>query len=1294
MKNKFLLSFLLMSSFSFGQDFWFFRKNSQDTSFLDNAIAQDEIETLVLEPEQLNSFFLKEDAVPSFSKKAKGIIEMPNELGTKEKFDLQEVQVLSAALSKEHPKIRSYVGRSLDRQNVTIRWSVSPLGLNAMIQSPQGIFFIQPKKDSKQNEHLFYKRGGKIYDDFERLNCLVGEQKEFKSLKNEPFVPSNNASKKSSDQKLKTYRIAISTTGEFTNYWGDDDDSNGTNKEDALAKVVSTINRVNQIFERDLGVHLELVTGLNLIYDDPDTDPYENDFNEDLQEVLTDLIGEANYDLGHLFDFGSADGNAGSVGNVCTDGRKGRAFTSHPFTDVQGGGEFLNDYFDIDFVAHEIGHQFGGYHTFSHQNESAATHVEPGSGTTIMAYAGVTPNYNDNIQNHSDTYFHYISIKNIEDYIAENSCQSSIEIENRPPVVSAGENISIPKGTAYELRAIGSDPDNDQLTYCWEQLNNGLITYSNFGPTVLSGSTNRSFPPTTNPNRTVPSMTNVLAGKLTQTNPQTPFEWQSVSTVQRNLLWGVTVRDRTLTSEDIGQTAQDNKTVSVVESAGPFRVLSQNSNTTVWLAGANEVIRWDVANTNLAPINTERVSVYLSLDNGKNFSTLLASNTLNDGQLDFVVPGNISSTNARIKIVPENNIYFAVNSERFSILERPFATPLVSTQKNECGLAEVSFEFKLNKYQDSVNIVSMSLIDVPPGVNYSINPLTPSRDQTPGVITLSNLSNLAPGNYEITLVSRAGSVVAQQTFEYNHQKSFIDPPSNLSPTAADGIQPTQPNFVWSSDVNVDSYLIEISLTETFDPLVVSSTTNTSTFIPSSGLSAVSNYYWRVKGYNECGESPYSAIQNFNTNQIDCQPIGAAKLPIQLEDATVRGSGITYADVFMANDYPITDIDLEVSIEHTFLSDLILSLIAPDGTEVVLAKNIGLRQSNFENTVFDQEGSSIEEAQAPFSGSFQPKESLEVFNGKSSYGRWRLKVEDVERADTGRIQLFNINFCVNGTILFDDDFDLVPNDFDNCPLVSNQEQSDSDDDGLGDLCDVDTFNNFTISKIDETCISRNNGAIQISAVVDVIYDVQVTGPNGFNKIYQFSDDTLNNKNLESGDYLICFTANAYPNYESCFTASILEPESLEVSSFVDKRNLNLTLILDGATEYTVSLNEVEIQFKNKEQLNFSLRKGLNTVEVSTNLSCQGSFRQEIYIAEDSVLYPNPSGEEAYVMVGGSSLEAQYIIFDIQGNILLDRKVQLELENRKIPIDMSSLAGGNYFIKIKTSQNEETIKFIRR
>lgn len=1294
MKSRFLLFFLLTSFFSFGQELSFFKKNSQHSSFLENSIAQDEIETLFLDPEQLKSFISKDEAVIRFSKE-KGIVEMPNELGAIEKFNLQEVQVLSAALSEAHPKIKTYIGNSLDRENVNIRWSVSPMGLNAMIQSPRGTFFIQPKKGSKQSEHLFYKRGGKIYNDFKHLNCLLDVEQEFKSSKSTPLLNPRNASKKSSDQRLKTYRIAISTTAEFTNFWGDEDDSNGTNKEDAFAKVASTINRINQIFETDLGVHLELVSTLNLIYDDPETDPYGNDFNSEIQEVLTDLIGESNYDLGHLFDFGAADGNAGSVGNVCIDGRKGRAFTSHPFVDVQGGGEFLNDYFDLDFVAHEIGHQFGGYHTFSHQLESAATHIEPGSGTTIMAYAGVALDSNDNIQNHSDPYFHYISIKNIEDYIARNSCQSSLEIENQPPVVSAGQDISIPKDTAYELKAMASDPDNDQLTYCWEQLNNGLITFSNFGPTVLSGSTNRSFPPTTSSIRTVPSMERVLAGKLVQTNPQTALGWQSVSSVQRNLLWGVTVRDRTLTSSgSIGQTALDYKTISVVESAGPFKVLSQNTNTTVWQAGANEVIRWDVANTNLAPINTERVSLYLSLDNGQNFSTLLASNVINDGHFDFIVPGNITTVNARIKIVPENGIYFAVNSQRFSILERPFATPLQSVKKDECGLSEVSFEFKLNKYQESIGAVSLSLNDVPPGVDYTINPQTLSNDQATGVITLRNLSNLAPGNYKMNLVSSAGSVEAQQAFEFKHQKSFIDPPTNLSPTLADGIQLTQPNFVWLSDANANTYVIEISLTDTFESLFLSSTTTASTFIPSQSLSAVTNYYWRVKAMNECGESSYSSIQNFNTDQIDCQAIGAANLPIKLEDATVRGSGITYADVFMANDYFIADINVEISIQHTYLSDMTLTLIAPDGTEVLLVKNIGERQSNFVNTIFDQDGGLIQEAQAPFSGIFQPAESLDVFNGQSSFGRWRLKVEDRERVDTGEIILFNINFCVNGSILFDDDFDLVANQYDNCPLVPNQDQADSDGDGLGDLCDVSTFNNFRISKVDETCASRNNGAIQINAIVDVDYQAQVTGPNRFNETYTFSNNSLNIQNLDGGDYLICLSTSAAPNYKPCFTASILEPQSLEVSSFVDKRNLNLTLVLEGSTQYTVAVNQVQTRVEHKDQLNFSLRKGMNTVEVNTNLSCQGSFKQEIYIAEDSVLYPNPSSEEAYVLVGGTSLDVQYIIYDVQANILDDQAIRLEVENRKIPIDMSRLTAGNYFIKIITDQNEETIKFIKR
>ena len=404
MKNQIVLFlFFLTISFSVNaQNLWTFEKDTQGFSKAIGFDSNHQIQMVSLDRKQLDTFITKIDSQSSFSEKKQATIDFPNESGQPEKFSVREVDLLSSELSSEHPNIKTFVGTSLSRKNVHVRWSISPLGVNAMIDSPEGQFFLQPDRSGNENKHLFYKRGGTLYDDFESLNCLVTADKTVKKSTVQTKTQNKQVAKSSSVQTLKTYRIAVSATGEFTQYWGDDDDTNGTNKEDAYAKIISTINRINQVFQNDLGVQLQLVSDADLLYDDPDTDPYGSDFNEEIQEVLTDSIGEANYDIGHLFDFGSADGNAGTVGNVCRDRFKGSAFTSHPFVDTSGTGVFLNDYFDIDFVAHEIGHQFGGYHTYSHQTEGAGVNSEPGSGSTIMAYAGVTSK--DNIQNHSDPY--------------------------------------------------------------------------------------------------------------------------------------------------------------------------------------------------------------------------------------------------------------------------------------------------------------------------------------------------------------------------------------------------------------------------------------------------------------------------------------------------------------------------------------------------------------------------------------------------------------------------------------------------------------------------------------------------------------------------------------------------------------------------------------------------------------------------------------------------------------------------------------------------------------------------
>jgi hypothetical protein len=276
----------------------------------------------------------------------------------------------------------------------------------------------------------------------------------------------------------------------------------------------------------------------------------------------------------------------------------------------------------------------------------------------------------------------------------------------------------------------------------------------------------------------------------------------------------------------------------------------------------------------------------------------------------------------------------------------------------------------------------------------------------------------------------------------------------------------------------------------------------------------------------------------------------------------------------------------------------------------------------------------------------------------------------------------------------DDSDLLSNENDNCPLVSNQDQLDSDGNGQGDLCDIETFNNFTISKLDETCVSRNNGAIQISAVAIADYTVQIIGPNGFNDEYIFSAYDLSVPNLESGTYLVCIGVSDDPSYERCYTALIAQPDPLQVTSLVNENDLILSLNLQGASNYTVTLNNKKSRIQSKSQVNLPLRLGLNTIEVFTDLSCQGSFKKEIYIAADSVLYPNPVNENAYVLVGGTETNIRYIIYDIRANLLFEDSIQLEANDRKIPINMSSLANGNYFLKIISDQKEETIKFIKK
>ena len=437
-----------------------------------------------------------------FKKQKQKVVFLPNEDNDYESFFIEEISILSSQLALKHPLIKTFKGFSQKRPSVSLRMTLTPQGINAWINIPgKENVFIQPDRELK-GRHFAYRRSKKYNKDWECKTVNDFNPKlEFKK---------NYVSNKSinNDKILRTFRLAISTTAEFTNFWDDNNDENGTGQEDALASIVSTMNRVNSVYETDLSITMELVSGVELIYTDPETDPYTGNYNSEVQQDLTSNFGEENYDIGHLFAYGSNNGNAGCIGCICKNGQKGSAFTSHGF--LSNDGVFLNDFFDIDYVSHEIGHQFGAYHTFAYNNEGTGSNVEPGSGSTIMGYAGITGP--DDVQDHSDPYFNFKSIKNITDYIATESCFSSSELTNNPPIADAGINYILPKGTAYELRASAFDIDNDQLTYCWEQIDSGSMTVSEFGPDNYTGVTARSRPPSTNPVRSIPNLNSVLIG--------------------------------------------------------------------------------------------------------------------------------------------------------------------------------------------------------------------------------------------------------------------------------------------------------------------------------------------------------------------------------------------------------------------------------------------------------------------------------------------------------------------------------------------------------------------------------------------------------------------------------------------------------------------------------------------------------------------------------------------------------------------------------------------------------------
>lgn len=591
-------------------------------------------------------------------------------------FEIEEHQTFEAELQAQFPNIRTYIGRATDGSGAVAYLDFTEQGFHAMILRPgQTTVFIDPwNHRERTGVYLVYNRDQFVST--ETLQCGVHGADDPVNLRpGRTAIPLHQNPKSTVEpdvrhaladmpgEQLRTYRLALACTGEYTTFHG------GT-VAGALSAMATTMNRVNGVYERDVAIHMNIIGNNNLIvYTNGATDPYTNNSGSTmLNENQTNcdaVIGSANYDIGHVFSTGG--GGIAQLQSPCGSG-KARGVT--------GGGSPVGDPFDIDYVAHEMGHQFGGNHTQNNPcNRASSAAYEPGSASTIMGYAGICA---PNLQSNSDDHFHNHSINEMINFSVNgngNTCAVITATGNTAPTVEAGSNgLTIPANTPFELTATGFDADGDALTYNWEEYDLGPATASGDNNLTNPSGTQpifRSWSSTESPTRVFPRIPDLVAGTSTI--------GELLPTYSRAMNFKCTVKDNVAGGGGLGQ---DLLSFDVDGNSGPFEVTAPNGSNAI-APGIPQVVSWSVAGTDQPPVSCTAVDIWLSTDGGYTFDVILATGTDNDGSEAVIFP-SMATTNARIKIKAAGNHFFDISDQNFSI------DPSLNPVDDDLGLSGVS----------------------------------------------------------------------------------------------------------------------------------------------------------------------------------------------------------------------------------------------------------------------------------------------------------------------------------------------------------------------------------------------------------------------------------------------------------------------------------------------------------------------------------------------------------------------------------------------------------------------------
>jgi subtilisin-like proprotein convertase family protein len=878
-------------------------------------------------------------------------IELPSPDGGYREFEFRPAGTMSPGLAQKFPNISAFSGRSLDKGDANAQMEVTPAGVSVQVLASGGRWMIDPSDQSDTSKVKSYfardaKRGRNPFQCGVTGHDHKADIRDKNRLKSRPSLRTQaTRQSRSRGAELRTYRLAVATTGEYSEYHGD-------SVEDSLSAVVKVVNRVNGIFNSEVSVGFELIENNDeIIFTDPETDPFEGNLDdailiEESQTVIDDVVGTENYDIGHTF--GGGGSGLASTG-PCQEGYKAKG--------ISGGTE--GDAFAVDYVAHEIGHQFSMDHTFNTNSDSClknrwgAAAFEPGAGTTIMAYNGVCSP--DNIAqqhlqgNNSDPMFHSYSFEQAADYVADAgaACGVVTDTGNTPPNVYAGKRYTVPASTPLYIEGTATDSNDDSVTYSWEQRDLGPaagLTTPDDGAIPLF----RTYAPITSAGRFLPQLENVISGEFDNT--------EKMPRKARTMSFTLTARD------DAGGRNSDTTEIQVIAEPYVGKTFSVAEPDLGGSLGKLGTVRWHVGETSKAPISANQVELYLSTDGGKSFPDAPFATTANDGYARVEFPSGVQTDAARIMVKGRNNIFFDVSDADFSLNSSSAATPEVPAPTNVSGVSAGGTGIDIGftpgaggsvNYYDAVCAGAPSLSAVSgsesPSADFDSSQSVVSSIQLDGKGTVSsaglsvavNITHGFRGDVVLKLTAPSGATISLKDYTY-------DPATDV----------------------VETYVL----------------TGT------SGEAVAGNWQLEVSdGYEDSYNGTLNSWSISGTGIVAPRSLGGSKAPNTAFDQTqpvtsgiqLSGEGTVSPDEF----------EVAVDITHNYRGDVVLELESPSG------KRIRLKSDDVADGNDNVEGT--------FPTTLKSATPFSELAGESLSGTWNLRVSDTYAGDDGVLNSWGI-----------------------------------------------------------------------------------------------------------------------------------------------------------------------------------------------------------------------------------------------------------------------------------------------